>query len=490
MLKASGLGEIIMAHGHSERTGILGFVAQTLNVAGTAAVSVYDAGRTVAEYSRDASMRCLGRTDEKQLLRFIRKYEHKKEELYCLIGRQSRDIKGPQGREAVNELISKVREHEETIHGLKDCLAEIKEIQYVIREQKTLTRDRKSPKRKAEAEFKGAVPAAMKKAKATGLEATKAVRAAIAKALKEGEFETTAKRSTFKKVASDLLDSEMENKVLAAAELGKIGNHAAVPVLMAAVKFHHPELISEIIKSLTILDDSRATPLLLEEVANPDYRVRTACLRGLFKQTDDERGVPVLIEALRDKHLEVRRTAITLIGWKGRADAVPELVQCLKDKEVKVRKAAVLALANIKDDSSVPPLINMLEDEELVIREKALDAIRLISGKTKEFDVHASGEALSEAVNNLRDWWLQKRPGKKEETVAAAAKPAEELTKAEAESAQVEFDQPALMKMKKAELLFLCERLGIKCDANLTKAEISQVILADRESAKAEVESP
>jgi len=218
---------------------------------------------------------------------------------------------------------------------------------------------------------------------------------------------------------------------------------------VAAVNFRHPELISEIIKTLTALGDSRAIPILYEEVANPDYRVRSACLRGLFKLKDDEKEIPVLVNGLSDKHNEVRRTAVTLLGWKGRDDVLPALTGCLKDEDAKVRRATVLALTSIKNESSILPLINTLRDENLLVREKALDAIRLISGKKMEFDVKATATDLTAAINNLSDRFQKKSTAKKEEAVAPAAKPVKELSKAEGETAQIELDKKALTKIIK-----------------------------------------
>ena len=463
-----------MAQGHSEKAGIIGFVAQALNIYGIVAVSVYDVGKAIAECAYDIGSYGLERDEEKQLTEIVREYERRKEKLYYLIGRQYVNLKNQKEKEAVNQYISKVRDYEETITRLKDRITELKELQSVIRVQKTLLRGWKASVDAAIAEvvnldkfgtpakdvgektaptaIKGADPAERETIKAVDAaerETIKAVDTAIAEVVNLEKFGTPAARVIFKKVAADLLDSDLENKVLAVTELGKIGNNAAVPILMAAVNFRHPELISEIIKTLTALGDSRAIPLMYEEVANPNYKVRSACLRGLFKLRDDEKEIPVLINGLRDKHHDVRRTAVTLLGWKNRSDDVPALTQCLKDEDAKVRKAAVLALANIKNESSMLPLINVLSDENLVVREKALDAIRLISGKRMEFDVKATGTDLTAAINNLSDRFQKKSTAKKEEAVAPAAKPVKELSKAEGETAQIELDKKALTKIIK-----------------------------------------
>jgi hypothetical protein len=313
----------------------------------------------------------------------------------------------------------------------------------------------------------------------------------------------------------------MEIKTLAAAELGKMGNRAAVPILIEAARFDNPDLTSEVINSLISIGATEAVALFKEKVNDPKYRVRIGCLRGLFKLAGDDEAIPLLTDALRDEHPEVRRSAATFLGWKDRTDAVPALVQCLSDDDARVRKAAVSALANIKDDSSVPPLLRVLGDKDLEIREKALEAIKLISGEEFAFDVKASGNELNKAINDLRNWWQEKRLGELDvtETKAPEAEAPVEM-KAEEQSSEPEsfapepeipdpdaevaflaeasadvggapadlgteaapaemrpYTEQELMKMLKSELLSVCGKLGIACDESLTKAQITERIL-------------
>ena len=513
-----------MAQEHFEKAGIIEFVSQALKICGMIAEAFYHAGKAIAEsacdvgkafakYAYDIGSYGLEIDEETQLTKIVREYERRTEQLYSLIGRQYPNLRSQEGKEVVSQYVSKVRDYEKTIIRMKERLAELKELQSVIRVQKTLLRGCetsvnaateevvKSDKfgaqvkdvgektvpnaifeTSAKKEGEKIFPKVIKSSAPDEKETIKAVDAEIAKAVKLDKFRTPAARVMFKKVAADLLDSNLENKVLAVTELGRIGNDAAVPILMAAVNFRHPELISEIIKTLTALDDSRALSLMYDEAANPNYRVRSACLRGLFKLKDDGKEIPVLINGLHDKHHEVRRTAVTLLGWKCRSEDLPELTQCLKDEDAKVRKTAVLALANIKDESSMLPLIDVLGDENLVVREKALEAIRLISGKAIEFDVKAMATDLNDAIDNLRVRFKKKSTTPKKEVVAPAAKPVKEASMAEEETAKIELSKMALTKMKKSELLSFCAEHGIKCDAALTKNEIIEGILAEGKS--------
>lgn len=491
-----------MENAYHERSGFMGGVAKVLNAGGTAAVYAYDVTCSVAGKAFSASKKMpvlpeklmsifasgfgmVKPTETKQVEEKIEEYERKIKRLYFEIGKEGTHYSGDESAletEPIKQLIADVREYEKEIQRLRDHIVEIKE-------------QKKADILKMK-ELKKAEQLAKKRVKVTTDEKVKKkVESAIAKAVRYGKFDTRSEREIFDKVANDLLDSEMEIKLLAAAELGKIGNKAAVPILMEAVGFDNSDLTSETINSLITIGDSRAIPLFKEKAPDPNYRVRIGCLRGLYKLAKDQEAIPVLAEALRDEHPEVRRTSATYIGWKDYADTAPSLVQCLRDEDAKVRKAAVSALANIKDSLAVLPLIKVLGDKDLEIREKAFNAIKVITGEEITFNVHASGKELTEEINNLRNWWQQERLGKAdmaeaEEEVAEPGEAADDKRQAEIErvwseekaaAEEPEYTHESLMKMTKAELLSICKERGIECDEKQTKSEISQLILGEKE---------
>lgn len=509
---------------YKEKSGILDGAASVLNAGGSAMVYAYDVttgviGRLllvakkvpiVPEKAFDMILGGLGIIKPSEIRRLeekIKGYEKKIKGLYYQIGKEGATYTGDESAletEPVKKLMADVREYEKEIERLENHIVEIKE-------QKKADVKRKR--------LKKVVPLAEEKQKVDEEKVKKMVGSVIAKAVRHGEFETRSELEIFDKVANDLLDSETEIKTLAAAELGKIANDAAVPILIEAAKFDNPDLTSEIINSLITIGDLRAIPLFKEKAADPKHRVRIGCLRGLYKLAGDEEAMPVLTEALRDGHQEVRRTAATFIGWKDYAKAVPALIQCLRDEDARVRKAAVSAVANIKDESSVLALIKVLGDKDIEIREKAFEAIRVISGEEITFDVHASGKALTGAINNLRDWWQKERLGKVEITEAAEvaaepeaieevaeAEPAEEVAETEEEIAEPEEPEPAeevaeaeeeekevtppekpqyteekLKRMVKSEVVSISKDLGIECDETLTKPQIVELILGRNE---------
>jgi len=518
----------------TKRAGVLGGVAGILNAGGNAVVYTFDVSagalknlasvfKKVPDVSFGAFNKVVGglgvaKTSEiKKFELKIKAYEKRIDKTYFEIGKagaQTKDSESPLEPDHVKELISDVREYEKEIQRLNSRIHELKA-------KKAKGAERKKDRIRVAKETRA-------KAKVSDEQIIKVLGNVIEKAVRQGEFDSPSDKAIFDKIATDLLDSEMEIKTLAAAELGKVGNEAAVPILMEAARFNDPDLTSEIIGSLVNVGSSEAVPLFKERVVDPKYLVRIGCLRGLYKlAADDPDTNTMLIDALKDPHADVRRSAATFLGWKDCVEAVPAIVQCLRDKEAKVRKAAVSSLANIKDESSVPTLIRLLADKNLEIREKALDAVKVISGEEIEFDVRASDKELKKAVSDLRDWWRDKRLGRLDavEVEAPAAEVEaegvkerqaetdrswEEEDSGEEKSAEPEgsileveeavaepgpeepgpaftvlekdeFAEIKLMQKLKSELVAMCVDLGIECDDSLTKKEITQLILKENQ---------
>lgn len=238
------------------------------------------------------------------------------------------------------------------------------------------------------------------------------LKVAIAHSLNHFEFDSTAEKSRFQKAANDFFSKEQELRILAVNELAKIKTEAAVPVLIEAAKIGDPSLTSEIINALITIGSLDAVPLFKEMAINKNYRIRVACLRGIYKLADeDEEAAQILVNAVKDEHHDVRKSAITFIGWKDNADSVPALVQSLRDTHSEVKKAALDALATIRDKTTVLPIIRLLRDNDTTLREKALNTLKMVTGEKISFDIQASGKERTDAVDNLIDWWQKKRVG-------------------------------------------------------------------------------
>jgi len=408
----------------TKRSGVLRSIATVLNSCGSAVVITYDTGAKalgkvvgavkhfpiLPEKAKGLVTGGLGVIKPKEtdkLHRKIKEYEAQVRSLYYEIGKTSSKLtdanENLQDSEIARELLSRVKEYESNISDLKNRIVELEE----AKKAEARRREQEERYRRATIKANMARPETVRKDKR---KAQAAINAAIKDALIHGDFESASDRAIFDKIATDILDKETEIKMLAAAELGKMRNKAAVPVLQAAIGLGDDNLSSEIINSLITIGDKSSVKVFLQSAIDDHHRVRVASLRGLYKLAPEDKDIrSTFIDALRDGHPEVRKTAATLIGWLDEPDAVPSMVQCLTDEDEKVRKAIISALANLRDKACVLPLIRRLGDESIEVREKALDAIRVITGEDISLNTSASGEALAKSLEDLKKWWQQER---------------------------------------------------------------------------------
>lgn len=412
-------------------------IATALNSCGNAVIVSYDAGAKVVGslvglvkripglpikmdfFSRESSG--VRSKESESLYRKIKAYEGEIKAVYYEIGKASAQLDGDiseaealRESEAVTKMLAQVKDYEKNIAALKERIVSLEEAQKAEEIQaKEQDKDRyRRATLMAGRARKG-------KERVHRNQVITDVNMCIKEALIHGNFESASDRTIFDKVATDLLDKDIEIRMLAAAELGKMGNKAAVPVLHAAIVQGEGPLVTEIINSLIALGDPQSVPVLFDCSQSANGRVRVCALRGLYKLApEDEKIRPIFHEGLGDQHPEVRKTAATMLGWLDDANAVPALVQCLTDDDVRVRKAVIAALANIRDKACIGSLIRQLRDEDLEIRQRVLDAIKVISGEQVEFNVSSGGETLDADIERLKKWWQEIRTGKESEESA------------------------------------------------------------------------
>ncbi|MEA1967887.1 MAG: HEAT repeat domain-containing protein [Thermodesulfobacteriota bacterium] len=402
-----------------KKKGITGFTARVLNEVGAAVVNLYDFGAGAAgglfSFSKKTSSKIIRKSvdyvspDESKIIRDRIKIKQVKiEKIYTKIGKEETkqsqaDKKDSETSENIKKLISDVKEYEGQIKKLQGTEAEIerKKIE-AIEEKKKQAQEKKEAEKIAKA----------RKKENRGIPAGDAVKKAIASSLKTYEFGSVSEKTKFEKVANDLLSKDQEIRILAANEFAKMKNEAAVPVLTESAGIGDTDLTLEIINALISIGSVNAVPLFKEKITDKSYRIRMACLRGIYKLAEgDTQALQLMANAVKDKHPEVRKSAVTFTGWQDNSEAVPALVQSLRDDDTGVKKAALSALATIRDKATVLPIIRILADDNSDIRQKALDTIQVITGEKIDFDMKAKGKNRSSAMDNLADWWEKKRTG-------------------------------------------------------------------------------
>jgi bilin biosynthesis protein len=216
-----------------------------------------------------------------------------------------------------------------------------------------------------------------------------------------------------------------------AETLGEIGE-PATPFLLEALQ-HHPNVTIRraAAKTLTIIADPTAVPVLLQAFLNDEDTVVHGSAAGALARTG-EVAVPALLEilaspehpettkghaawalafigseasehlykALNSDSVDVRCAVIGAIGHvaqeKGDEQACETLVSALSDPEAIIRTEAASALSQINYPPAFPPLILALKDVDVEVRKAAVTTL----GKIGD---HTAFEPLKAALNDEQE---------------------------------------------------------------------------------------
>jgi len=111
-----------------------------------------------------------------------------------------------------------------------------------------------------------------------------------------------------------------------------------------------------------------------------------------------------------DEDEEVRRRAVTCIGWLGQEALAVELLVPLSDSSVSVRRSAVEAIGNLRSRQVVPSLIERLNDPEKSIGNAALGVLETITGKKMSRGPFPRNEKLLQRlIARWREWWKEEQ---------------------------------------------------------------------------------
>ncbi|VEN74115.1 magnetosome protein Mad23 [Candidatus Desulfarcum epimagneticum] len=238
----------------------------------------------------------------------------------------------------------------------------------------------------------------------------------------------------------DLLDHEVEIKILAATYLGETKQAQLAPILIAALGFNMPGLTDAIIKSIYSIDKKKIESLLSDLLKNPHARIRLTAMSHLDHMLTWKKAVRYQLERLEDKHPEVRLLAVKLLDLKNVQGIKSYLEPLLQDEYENVRKAVVKTLANVNNAEVLPMLVALLNDKVVDIRKTALKAIESIVGEEIKFDIFLTGKKRARAVEALK-LHLFTAPGPEEvETAEEEVEPEPEPVEEEPQAAEPEVE--------------------------------------------------
>lgn len=114
--------------------------------------------------------------------------------------------------------------------------------------------------------------------------------------------------------------------------------------------------------------ESAFKKVTLEDMEDPDWKNRYAALERLNPSNED---LPLLIKALEDEKVAIRRLAVVYLGMLQDSDVLPLLFKALKDRTVTIRRTAGDVLSDLGDPQAIPAMVEALNDPSKIVRWRA-----------------------------------------------------------------------------------------------------------------------
>jgi hypothetical protein len=136
-----------------------------------------------------------------------------------------------------------------------------------------------------------------------------------------------------------------------------------------------PELRRVGLWALGFVVEARDVELLAAAATDVDPTVRSMAIGSIPDPAGDDHAFRVLILALRDPDEQVRVSAVSRLGYTGRADGVAPLVTLAADRAPRVRSMVAYALGRLRSAEATPTLLRLLHDPDRHVRERVGDAL-------------------------------------------------------------------------------------------------------------------
>lgn len=168
-------------------------------------------------------------------------------------------------------------------------------------------------------------------------------------------------------------------KALSANHLGRLCSARGVSHLIEALGSRHRDVRNISVCSLGMMRSPRAVPHLLERLRDAAESREEVSIRIIKSSLAcyGEEIVPVMVRELENPSWRIRSAAVDILAEVGTPLAVQTLINSLGDGERDVRAKAARGLGNVYDRAAVPPLplFRLTTDPFWVVRLQAVKAL-------------------------------------------------------------------------------------------------------------------
>lgn len=153
-----------------------------------------------------------------------------------------------------------------------------------------------------------------------------------------------------------------------------------------------PDMRAAAAQALSLFGDEVAVSILLNAIRQPDLMIRRLAAEALAR-VRGSRAVNALIEALGDRDWLIRQSAVEALGSIPDGRAVAALLTLVHDPEWRVRQALVMALRRVGDSRIFDPLQDLAHDSDRWIR-------RLVMEQCALLDDHRAADILLRGLHD------------------------------------------------------------------------------------------
>lgn len=187
-------------------------------------------------------------------------------------------------------------------------------------------------------------------------------------------------------VILDLIERSADHKIAVKTDLDRFGGD--FDIIISALGSKDENLREEAVIALSGLDDGRIIFPLITALRDESSHIRRSAVEALGK-TGSPKVVKPLLEALTDDDRYVREAAAEELGHLGKK-SIPELVRRLTDPDWKVRMGIMIALRVTSDPPDTDLIIRALNDSSVFVRREAIKTLGRI-GDSRVFPYLVEG---------------------------------------------------------------------------------------------------
>lgn len=151
----------------------------------------------------------------------------------------------------------------------------------------------------------------------------------------------------------------------------------ALPILVEGIKDKSVGVRQQAVQALQQMRDAAAAPALIEALQDSEPNIRQQAMWALQNvRGDPEIVVPALAKVLKeDKNVGIRQQVLNILPQYG-AKGLPHVIEALKDKDANVRQQAVYSIQNFQDlKGMLPKLEPLLKDESAQVRQAMIQVL-------------------------------------------------------------------------------------------------------------------